>query len=571
MKLLLVFSRGNPWRSVLVVASLVLAAAVEGFGFSTLLPLLSLASKQPASDHSALGQVMEPLLSFAGLHPSTPVLLLVILLALLIKSALLLVANRQVGYTVAQVATELRLRLLRALLCTRWAYFTSQPVGALANAFATEATRASQAYLAGVTMISQLIIVAAYTVVAAMTSSPATAVAILLGVITVLILSRLVRITRAAGAEQTALQKDAISRLIDVFRGVKLVKVMGREPIVVPILVNETEQLNTALRRQVITKETVAALQDMALMSYVVISVYVCIVVLDLDISLVFMLALVFIRLLTSLNKAQRQYQEMAEKESAYWSLLSTVEAAEAERETITGDKMPQLARSIALREVIFAHDQHKILDGVSLDIPAGKFTVLVGPSGAGKTTIIDLLAHLVNPQSGEIYVDDVPLEELDAITWRHMIGYVPQETVLFNESIALNVSLGDPAIQRADIEQALRRCGAWHFIERLPQGMDSSVGELGAKLSGGECQRIAIARALIRHPQLLILDEPTSMLDAVSEEAIWQMVAGLRGPVTIFAVSHQHTPLSLADYAYRLEQGHAVVLRSGDVPRAAT
>lgn len=571
MKLLLIFSRSDPWRSVLVLAALVLAAAVEGFGFSTLLPLLSFASNQPATEHSALGQIMGPLLSYAGLHPSTPVLLLVILTALLIKSALLLVANRQVGYTVAQVATDLRLRLLRALLSTRWAYFTSQPVGALANAFAAEAARASQAYLAGVTMVSQLIIVAAYAVVAAMTSLPATAVAISLGIITVLILSHLVRITRAAGTQQTALQKDVITRLIDVFRGVKFVKVMGREPIVAPMLISETEQLNAALRRQVITKEAVAALQDMALMSYVAVSVYVCIVVLGLDISQVFMLALVFIRMLTSLNKAQRQYQDMAEKESAYWSLLSTVEAAEAERETITGSKTPHLSHGIAWRNVIFAHDTHKVLDGVSLNIPAGKLTVLVGPSGSGKTTIIDLLARLANPQSGEISVDGVPLSELDAAAWRRMIGYVPQETVLFNESIALNVSLGDPAIRRADIEEALQRCGAWPFIECLPQGIDSSVGELGAKFSGGERQRITIARALVRRPQLLILDESTSMLDTASEKAIWQMVAGLRGPVTILAVSHQSAPLALADRAYRLEHGHAVVLRPGEAPRAAT
>ena len=207
MRLLLTFLHSDPWRSALVLASLILAAAAESFGLSTLLPLLSLASNRPASEHSALGQIMEPLLAYAGLHPSTPVLLLVILIALLIKSALVLVANRQVGYTVAQAATDLRLRLLRALLCTRWAYFTSQPVGALANAFAAEATRASQAYLAGVTMISQLIIVIAYVIIAGMTSLSATAVAISLGIITVLILSRLIRITRAAGEQQTALQK----------------------------------------------------------------------------------------------------------------------------------------------------------------------------------------------------------------------------------------------------------------------------------------------------------------------------------------------------------------------------
>jgi ATP-binding cassette subfamily C protein len=571
MRLLITFSRTDPWRSAAVLASLVLAAAAEGFGLSTLLPLLSLAGRQPSGEHSPLGRVMGPLLAYAGLHPSTPVLLLVILAALLVKSALLLVAKRQVGYTVAQVATDLRVRLLRSLLSTRWAYYKSQPVGALANAFAAEASRASQAYLAGVTMVSQLILVVAYAVVAGSTSSPATAVAIPLGILTVAILGRLVRMTRAAGAQQTALLKDVITRLTDVLRGVKLVKVMGREPIVAPMLVGETEQLNAALRRQVITKEVVASLQDVALMVYVAVGVHLCVVVLGLDISLVFMLALVFIRMLTSLNKAQRQYQEMAENESAYWSLLATVEAAEAARETIPGDRAPHLTRGIVLKDVVFGHDEHRILDGVSLDIPAGTLTVLVGPSGSGKTTILDLLARLTTPQSGEISVDGVPLGELDAAAWRRMIGYVPQETVLFNESIAMNVSLGDPGIARADVDEALRRCGAGPFLQQLPRGIDSSVGEVGAKLSGGERQRIAIARALVRKPQLLILDEPTSMLDAASEQAVWEMVAALRGPVTILAVSHQHAPLALADRAYRIEQGQAAAIPPGETLRAAT
>lgn len=557
MRLLITFSRSDPWRSLLVIVSLILAAVAEGFGLSTLLPLLSLANTQAENTQSTLEHIIGPFLSYMGLHPSMPVLLWVIFLALMIKSLLLLIAKRQVGYTVAQVATDLRLRLINSLLFTRWSYFTSQPVGALANAFATEATRASQAYLAGVTMVSQLIIVAAYVVVAGLTSLTATLVAIFLGLITLSVLGPLVHLTRAAGARQTVLLKDVISRLADVFHGVKLVKVMGRESVVAPMLISETEHLNTALRRQVITKEGVAVLQDMALMLYVAISVYVCVLVLKLELSLVFMLVLAFIRVLTSLNKAQRQYQQMAENESAYWSLLETIKAAETAQEAIAGDKLPHLSQGLRLRNVSFAQNSHQVLDNVSLDIPAGKLTIIIGPSGSGKTTVIDLLTRLTNPQSGEIFVDDTPLNDIDVVAWRGMIGYVPQETILFNESIALNISLGDPIIHRADIENALRRCGAWQFIERLPKGIDSNVGEFGAKLSGGERQRIAIARALVRHPQLLILDEPTSMLDDASEQAVWQVVANLRGPMTILAVSHQHTPLVLADRIYRLEHGH--------------
>jgi ATP-binding cassette subfamily C protein len=122
--------------------------------------------------------------------------------------------------------------------------------------------------------------------------------------------------------------------------------------------------------------------------------------------------------------------------------------------------------------------------------------------------------------------------------------------------------------VRREDIERALEQSGAWEFIRRLPEGIDSNVGELGARVSGGERQRIAIARALVRRPRLLILDEPTSMLDAVTERAVWRSVAALRGSVTVLVVSHQGLPFALADRAYRLEGGHAAEIELGALRR---
>jgi ATP-binding cassette subfamily C protein len=154
--------------------------------------------------------------------------------------------------------------------------------------------------------------------------------------------------------------------------------------------------------------------------------------------------------------------------------------------------------------------------------------------------------------------VDGVTLQEVDIPRWRSRIGYLPQDTVLFNDSIFVNVALGDAAIGRAEVDQALQAAGAEPFVELLPGGIDTVVGEYGAKLSGGQRQRLALARALVRKPDLLILDEATTALDPKTELAIAQTLRRLTGPMTILAISHQPTLTIVADVVYRIDEGRA-------------
>jgi ATP-binding cassette subfamily C protein len=154
------------------------------------------------------------------------------------------------------------------------------------------------------------------------------------------------------------------------------------------------------------------------------------------------------------------------------------------------------------------------------------------------------------------VWIDNVPLSEIDLHAWRRTIGYVPQETLLLHENVFVNVTLGDPELTLADVEAALRAAGAWDFVAALRAGMETSLGERGSRLSGGQRQRIAIARALVHKPQLLILDEATTSLDPKSEAAICATVQQLRGTMTIIAISHQPALLEVADVVYRLEDG---------------
>src|SRR5262245_17085713 len=187
------------------------------------------------------------------------------------------------------------------------------------------------------------------------------------------------------------------------------------------------------------------------------------------------------------------------------------------------------MERSLTLEDVHLSYGDLRVLEGASLEIPVGRITAIVGRSGAGKTTVADLVCGLVRPDRGSVRVDGVSLDEIDLHAWRRNIGYVPQEVFLVNDTVRENVTLGEE-VSDAAVETALRRAGAWDFVSKLPEGMQSPAGERGALLSGGQRQRICIARALVHDPKLLILDEATAALDPESEAQIWETLEGLRG-----------------------------------------
>jgi ATP-binding cassette subfamily C protein len=196
------------------------------------------------------------------------------------------------------------------------------------------------------------------------------------------------------------------------------------------------------------------------------------------------------------------------------------------------------------------------VLKDVSLEIPAGRITTLIGESGSGKTTIADLLLGLFVVDSGQITLDGVALKDVDLKRWRGMVGYVPQEVLLFNSTIFDNIVLGDPAISEADVKRALEEAGALAFVNALPDGIHAPVGESGAMLSGGQRQRIALARALVHRPALLILDEATSALDPETEAEICQTVQRQAGKLTVLAITHQPAWVTIADRVYRVVEG---------------
>lgn len=217
------------------------------------------------------------------------------------------------------------------------------------------------------------------------------------------------------------------------------------------------------------------------------------------------------------------------------------------------------LNSGIELRNVKFAHkDRDILLDNVPLKIKKDKITALVGPSGSGKSTIVDLLLRLHDVNDGGVYIDDTNIKEFDIFSFLKKVGYVSQETFIYNASIRDNIAFGGDYTEQEIIE-ATKLSNADEFIQQLPEKYGTIVGDRGMKLSGGEKQRIAIARAMIRKPEILILDEATSSLDNISESVVQQAINKISRNCTTFIIAHRLSTIQNADIIYVLDQGKIV------------
>ncbi len=549
----------NPY---LVVLCLLLASVAETIGLGTLLPVIAIASGGDAVGGNQIGAYVDWFLTSLGLTTNLGTLVLMVAGFMLLKSVLSYVAIAYATSAAARVSMSLRQRLLAAIFNARWGFFSNQKGGALSNVMGVDASRAGESYIVSANLISAAIQAVAYVGIAFLVNWKLALLGAGTGLILNLALQRYVKSARKAAYKEVDKTSSLLGDMVDALANIKSLKSMHRyDPVLASV-----GKIFVKLRRSFVVREQSKAMLAQSGTAIVAVlaaaGIYFANTLLNIPFAELLVSVIIFNQIVSVANRFQRLSQMAGVFEGSYVRITELIERAEANREINPGSGAAEVGDGCRFENVSFSHGENRVLKGVSISIPANAITVLSGPSGAGKTTIIDLLIGLHRPQSGRILIGDRPMDEIDIRHWRGQIGYVPQELTLFHADVRSNISMGDMSIADERIEAALRQAGASDFVSQLPGGLSASVGEMGGKLSGGQRQRLSLARALVREPRMLILDEVTSALDPATEAEIVENIARLRGRYTIVAITHRPAWTAIADQLYLVSGG---VVSPGD------
>lgn len=567
LKILKLFFTNKEANPFIVVTCLLLASIAETIGIGTLLPVIAMAAGTESASSNMFSSYAQKALGWVGLPMTLGTLALMVALFMVTKAVLSYLALAYAAYAGARVSTALRQQLLSAIFNARWGYFSEKKSGGISSLIGAEAGRAGESYVVAANVVSSIIQAAAFTVIALVVNWKLALVAVALGLAIAFGLGGFITKARKASYRQTDRTALLLSDMVDAIANIKPLKTMHRYG---PLL-RSVEKTFQKLRKASIRREMAkAGLAQSGTAIFAILAcggIYVSYSFLKVPFPDLLVSAIILNQIVSAVSRTQRLVQMASLLESSHIRTLELITEAEANREINTGTTAPEIGRGCRFERVNFFHGEKQILHDVTLDIPSNAITVLSGPSGAGKTTIIDLLIGLHRPHTGRILIGGVPIDQLDIVKWRTQVGYVPQELSLFHSTVRMNLTLGDASISDEAVLAALRQAGAEEFISNLAHGLDTDVGEMGTRLSGGQRQRISLARALVGNPKILVLDEVTSALDPVTEAAIVNNIVGLRGDYTIVAITHRPAWTGIADQLYHVSHGR-VDLRSNETLR---
>lgn len=548
-------------RMYTVFALTLLGSVLEGVGIVMLLPLLGLLDGSPvtgADGTSALTNGM------ARIGLNTPVTVLAAIGGLFaLKGAVVYAATAYSGRLQAQLMRELTTKMLDAFMTMDYLYYVRQSTGHFVNIINTQIGYLIGAFSAIVQFFAGIITTAAYFALAIMIAWRFGLLAMALGVV-LLGVFRWMNIRVRELSRKNAEEGGRLSAMfIQALHGFKyLVATNEVRNIRAGALASVDKVTSYSLRMSNARALTAATREPIAVLLIIGILI-VQLFLLKQTLAPIMVSILLFYRGINAVLGIQSSWQIALGQIGSLELVDNEFKRLEANREADGHVEIGPLKSEIRFNDVSFEYtpNGNQVLKNVTLVLTARQTCAIVGESGAGKSTLIDMLSLLIRPSAGEIYIDGVEQSQIRLSSWRSQIGYVSQETVMFDDSLANNICLwagsarDDEALTER-IRLAAHRAHILEFIDSLPEGLETQVGDRGVRLSGGQRQRIFIARELFKNPTLLILDEATSALDGESESKIQASIDALRGQLTVVIIAHRLATIRNVDKVFVLEQG---------------
>jgi ATP-binding cassette subfamily C protein len=565
----------------LTVATALAGSLAEGAGLVLLLPLLAAAGMNftGSSAASRLAGESQRVLTALGVPHGLwlPAVLGVFLAVGALRGMLRRTQSMMVYTTTTRVQLALSRRVYAAVVKAQWGFLVRQRTGRLTHLLTEELRQVADAITLSLVIINLSCLTLLYLALAVKLSAAMTGLVLAIGAGLLWLQRRSLGRMRASGRELAESVSDVYAATGEHLLNLKSVKTYNAE--------DRDVEMFAGLCAQVARNAVCAARQqagaafgfEVGTLAALGAVVYLALGVLHVQAATMLLLLAIFTRLMPQLASLQGQVHQLA------GTLPSFERVQEIERECAAhaevsdaGDAQVRLKfeRELRLEDVWFAYRTgEQVLCGVNLSIEAGKVTAIVGASGAGKSTIADLTNGLLQPARGRLLLDGVELSPVEMRRWRHQVGYVGQETVLFHQSVRANLLWARPLATEDELRDALTQASAG-FVYELAGGLDSVVGDRGILLSSGQRQRIALARALLRRPALLILDEATNALDVENEarilDAIREAVERGRGALSVLMIAHRASAVRRSDMIFEIDGGRVVRAGTWDELNAA-
>ncbi|QJE73282.1 ABC transporter ATP-binding protein [Aerophototrophica crusticola] len=549
-------------KLAIALTLLLLGGLMEGLSLLVFIPALELAGL--SETRSGLGAALSRALDAVGLPATLSGALLACFLLITLRSIFVSVKNVYLTRLVVEFTDHMRGSLYRSLAAARWSGIARLRTADINHMLTNDVQRIEGATNALLQLTNSLAMAAVYLAISLLVAPLATAVVMLSGLAMFAILYPLRRRVVRSGMAVGESRQELFRTVSEFLGGLKVAKSFQAEARYVG-------EFQGALDRVKAATFSVSRLQQASALLFQVMGaaalcgfLYVGLEVLALPAAELLVLVILFARLSPLFGQAQSSLQGFLFMVPSFRAARALQRRLAADPEAATASAgrapLPALSRAVRFDRVGFGYPGNEpILKDLSFSIPAGQVTALVGPSGSGKTTIADLVMGFLSPSAGTISIDGVPLGPETLRAWRAQVAYVPQETFLLCDTVRANLKLAAPDATDAELWHVLSLASAELLVRRLPQQLDTLVGERGTRLSGGERQRIALARALLRKPSLLILDEATSALDGDSQAAIAAAIAGLRGSLTVVTIAHRLSMMAFADTVVMVEDGKLV------------
>ena len=546
------------------------ASVLDGFVLVVLIPLLKNlfgtagALRAGSTQLEALvDRMVEPLV--AGLAPAQAAgrLVVVLVAGLLIKNSLSYLSSQISVRAQEGLVRDLRTRLFDHLLTLDLGFFQRTRAGQVISAMMAEVDQTKTVITASlVSLFQNLVVVAVTLVVLSQISMRLTLFTLAFVPLLVMLLQRLIRRLRRHARARSKERGEVTATVTERIGAIRLIRSYGEEKRESAGFYAQTNRY----RKQVIRTQRFSSLTSPiteVFSGFLVILIIWAATRPDLlglaaplapATIIVFLMAA--LRLTSPLKTISGFPAVMALALASAERIFQVLDEPSTEVDR-PGEGEAAFEREIVFDRVTFRYgDGEPVLNDVSFTIPKGRVVALVGPSGAGKTTLADLVPRFHDPTAGQILLDDVPLTRLRRRSLRALMGVVSQDTVLLNNTVFANIAYGSPGASRERVQAAAEAANAAGFIRQLPQGLDTVLGERGTRLSGGQRQRIAIARALLRDPPILILDEATSALDTESERLVQQAIDRLMRERTVLVIAHRLATVRDADEIVVLDDG---------------